>query len=50
MIRSKEAIRADILAQLHQHSLNLLIESLADGTIKIAELEAALAEAKKPKE
>lgn len=50
MIRPKEAIRADIVAQLQQQSLNLLIESLAEATSKIAELESALAEAKKPKE
>lgn len=50
MTRPKEAIRADIVAQLQQQSINLLIESLAEATAKIAELEAALAEAKKPKE
>jgi len=49
-MRSKEAIRSDIVAQLHQQSINLLIESLAEATAKIAELEAALTEARKPKE
>ena len=49
-MRSKEAIRSDIVGQLQQQSINLLIDSLAEATAKIAELESALAEARKPKE
>ena len=50
MTRSKEAIRAEIIGQLHQQSINLLIDSLSEASAKIAELEAALAEVRKPKE
>ena len=49
-MRPKEAIRSDIVAQLHQQSINLLIDSLAEASAKVAELEAALTEARKPKE
>jgi hypothetical protein len=49
-MKPKELIKAEIISQLHQQSINLLIDSLAEATAKIAELESALAEARKPKE
>lgn len=47
MTKTKDHVRTEIVASLHQQSLNLLVDSLAEAQLKIIELEAKLAEAKK---
>lgn len=47
MSKSKDSIKSDIIVQLHNQSLNLLVESLAEAQIKIDELNARIAELEK---
>lgn len=47
-MKSKDLIKSEIVAQLHQQSVGLLIDALADAQVRIAELEQKLNEAQKP--
>lgn len=46
-MKSKELIKAELVAQIHQQSLGLLIDALAEAQVRIQELEAKLAEGEK---
>ena len=46
-MKSKDLIKAELVGQLHQQSLGLLIDALADAQVRIQELEAKLAEGDK---
>ena len=49
-MRSKELIKAEIVSQLQQQSLAILVDSLTEAQVKIAELEAKIQELQKPKD
>ena len=46
-MKSKDLIKAELVGQLHQQSLGLLIDALAEAQVRIQELEAKLAESEK---
>jgi len=48
-MKSKELIKAELISQIQQQSMAALVDSLTEAIAKIAELEAKLAEASKPK-
>lgn len=47
-MKTKDHIKSEIVAQLHQQSLGMLIDALAEAQAKIGELEQKLNEAQKP--
>ena len=44
---TKENVRSNIIAQLHQHSVELLVNNLADASMQIQEKDAKIAELEK---
>jgi hypothetical protein len=47
MSKSKDSIKSDIIVQLHNQSISLLVDSLAEAQVKIEELTARIAELEK---